>query len=83
MKKAKLTAAAGLLALVIGICCKSIRGAAVEEIAGVTIIDIKSDKFFWLLEPWKDGKLATMDGWARFSELSFEGGRAYQDKTGG
>ncbi|MDR0403901.1 MAG: hypothetical protein LBH35_09970 [Treponema sp.] len=37
------------------------------------IVDIRSDKFFWRLQPWKDGKLATLDGWARFSELSFEG----------
>jgi hypothetical protein len=26
-----------------------------------------------MLQPWKDGKLATLDGWAHFSELSFEG----------
>jgi hypothetical protein len=36
-------------------------------------VDIRSDKFFWQLQPWKDGKLATLDGWARFSELSFVG----------
>jgi hypothetical protein len=35
-------------------------------------IDIKSSKFFWLLKPWKDGKLATIDGWGRFAEISFE-----------
>jgi hypothetical protein len=34
-------------------------------------IDIKSGDFFWMLQPWKDGKLATIDGWGRFSEISF------------
>ncbi len=35
-------------------------------------IDIKSNKYFMTLQPWKDGKLATIDGWGRFSEISFE-----------
>jgi hypothetical protein len=25
-----------------------------------------------MLQPWKDGKLATIDGWGRFAEISFE-----------
>jgi len=36
-------------------------------------IDIKAPKFFWLLQPWKEGKLATIDGWGRFAEISFQG----------
>ena len=36
-------------------------------------IDIKSKDFFWLLQPWKEGTLITIDGWAQFSELSFIG----------
>jgi hypothetical protein len=34
-------------------------------------LDIKSPGFFWMLRPWKEGKLATIDGWGRFSEISF------------
>ena len=40
---------------------------------GLQPIDIRSPKFFYLLHPWKEGKLATLDGWARFSEISFKG----------
>jgi hypothetical protein len=36
-------------------------------------IDIPSPEFFWLLRPWKKGTLATMNGKARFSEISFSG----------
>jgi hypothetical protein len=46
----------------------------IPQITGeVASIDIKMDKFFWLVQPWKEGKLATIDGWGRFSEISFEG----------
>jgi hypothetical protein len=43
-------------------------------------IDLKAgeDQFFWLLQPWKDNKLATLDGWARFSEISFEGDKKFK-----
>jgi hypothetical protein len=34
-------------------------------------IEIKSSGFFWMLQPWKDGKLATIDGWGRFAEIRF------------
>jgi len=34
-------------------------------------IEIKSPGFFWMLQPWKEGKLATIDGWGRFAEISF------------
>lgn len=36
-------------------------------------IDIRSPGFFWLLQPWKDGTLATLDGWGRYAEISFIG----------
>jgi hypothetical protein len=36
-------------------------------------LDIRSRGFFWLLRPWKTGTLVTIDGWGRFSELSFKG----------
>ena len=36
-------------------------------------IDIPSPDFFWLLQPWKEGTLVTMDEQARFAELSFIG----------
>jgi hypothetical protein len=36
-------------------------------------IDISSTNFFWLLQPWRDGKLVTYDGWGRFAEISFVG----------
>ncbi|MDR2662815.1 MAG: hypothetical protein LBC31_07455 [Treponema sp.] len=36
-------------------------------------LDIRSRSFFWLLRPWKTGTLVTIDGWGRFSELSFKG----------
>ncbi|MDR3056743.1 MAG: hypothetical protein LBU84_01215, partial [Prevotella sp.] len=35
-------------------------------------LDIRSKAFFWMLRPWKAGTLATIDGWGRFAELSFE-----------
>jgi hypothetical protein len=43
-----------------------------EEAMEIRPIDIKSPKFFWMLQPWKEGKLATIDGWGRFAEISFE-----------
>ena len=46
-----------------------------NEIApnGLTPIDIPASKFFWMIQPWRDGKLATVDGWGRFAEISFIG----------
>jgi hypothetical protein len=46
------------------------RGATGEAFAP---IDIKAPKFFWFLRPWKEGKLATIDGWGRYAEISFIG----------
>lgn len=34
-------------------------------------IEIQAKEYFMDLCPWKDGKLATVDGWGRFSEISF------------
>jgi hypothetical protein len=45
----------------------------VEIPEGFGPIDIRSPEFFWLLQPWKEGKLATLDGWGRFAEISFVG----------
>jgi hypothetical protein len=39
----------------------------------IASVDIKSNNFFWMIQPWKDGKLATIDGWGKFSEISFQG----------
>jgi hypothetical protein len=35
-------------------------------------IDIKAP-FFWMVRPWKEGKLVTLDGWGRYAEISFSG----------
>ena len=35
-------------------------------------IEIKMP-FFWMLRPWKEGKLVTLDGWGRYAEISFIG----------
>ena len=47
-------------------------GASAEGDMEITPIEIKTKQFFWMLEPWKDGQLATIDGWGRFSAISFE-----------
>ena len=44
-----------------------------ETTPGLQPIDIPAPKFFWLLQPWRDGKLVTYDGWGRFAEISFVG----------
>jgi len=36
-------------------------------------IDIKVNGFFWMLRPWKEGTLVTIDGKVRFAELTFVG----------
>jgi hypothetical protein len=43
------------------------------EQEGLQPIDIRSPDFFMLLQPWRDGKLVTFDGWARYAEISFIG----------
>jgi len=35
-------------------------------------IEIKMP-FFWMVRPWKEGKLVTLDGWGRYAEISFIG----------
>lgn len=40
----------------------------------VQAIDIRtSPRFFWMIRPWRDGKLVTLDGWGRYAEISFSG----------
>jgi hypothetical protein len=41
--------------------------------AGLYPIDIKAPQFFRLVQPWKQGKLATIDSRGRFAEISFIG----------
>ena len=46
-------------------------GPAIQ--GGFGPIDIKAPEFFWLVQPWKEGMLVTIDGWGRFAEISFIG----------
>jgi hypothetical protein len=71
-----------LLVLLLTTCSgiKSKSGTATETPTGLHPIDIWSPKFFWLVQPWKEGKLATIDGWGRFSEISFVGARGMRIK---
>jgi hypothetical protein len=46
---------------------------APETANSIGSINIRSNHFFWLLRPWKEGTLVTIDGWGKFSELSFKG----------
>jgi hypothetical protein len=48
------------------------------ETEGYDPIDIPSSEFFWLVQPWKEGRLATIDGWGRFAEISFVGANRLQ-----
>ncbi|WP_461248717.1 hypothetical protein [Treponema sp. R6D11] len=60
------------LTVIAFICCEDKKEAPVIS-QGLKPIDIKPPGFFWLLRPWKKGTLITMDGKARFSEISFSG----------
>ena len=40
---------------------------------GLKPIDIRAPSFFWLIQPWKEGKLVTIDRLGRFAEISFIG----------
>jgi hypothetical protein len=44
-----------------------------ETTPGLQPIDIRAPAFFSMLRPWKKGTLLTMDGNARFAEISFVG----------
>ncbi|MDR0314080.1 MAG: hypothetical protein LBI14_10860 [Treponema sp.] len=61
-----------LLALLLITTCSGTENKS-DTVTGLHPIDIQSGKFFWLLQPWKEGKLATIDGRARFAEISFVG----------
>jgi hypothetical protein len=52
---------------------KNDNGTATDTSTGLHPIDIKASEFFWLIQPWKEGKLATIDGKGRFAEISFIG----------
>jgi hypothetical protein len=71
-----------LLVLLLTTCSgiKSKIGTATETPAGLHPIDIRAPKFFWLIQPWKEGKLATIDGWGRFAEISFVGAKGMRIK---
>jgi len=47
--------------------------ATAEELPGLQPIDIKVNSRFWMLRPWKEGTLVTIDSEARFAEISFVG----------
>jgi hypothetical protein len=53
--------------------CKAVRGTAPAQYETMGFIDIPSPGYFWLLEPWKKDTIITMDGKARFAEISFTG----------
>jgi len=65
-----------LVAAVFLFSCKKINAEEVivntpTESGTIGSIDIPSPEFFWLLRPWNKGTLATMNGKARFAEISF------------
>jgi len=41
-------------------------------------IEIVAKEYFLDLQPWKEGMLATVDGWGRFSEMTFHKGDKYK-----
>ena len=41
-------------------------------------MDIPASDFFWILRPWKQGTIVTMDRKARFSEITFSGDSGYE-----
>ena len=47
---------------------------------GFVPIDIPAPDFFWIIQRWKEGKLATIDGRGRFAEISFIGANKIQIK---
>ena len=53
--------------------CSSVIENNPSESGTIGSMDIPAPGFFWMLRPWKDGTLVTMDGNARFAELSFVG----------
>ena len=65
--------AAFTVMLALTVCCSTGKTMSKPDGVGLQPIDIKAPGFFWRTVPWKDGKIATMDGWGRFSELSFIG----------
>ncbi|MDR0314083.1 MAG: hypothetical protein LBI14_10875 [Treponema sp.] len=62
-----------LLCAVLLFSCGSIWEQKPTEKGTIGYIDIPSPGFFWLVYPWKEGKLATIDGKGRFAEISFVG----------
>jgi hypothetical protein len=44
-----------------------------QEAGTIGYTAIRAPFYFWGLVPWRDGKLATRDGRARFAEISFTG----------
>jgi hypothetical protein len=51
----------------------AITGTTTTATKGFGPIDIKAPAFFRLVQPWKEGTLATIDGWGRYAEISFVG----------
>ena len=48
------------------------------EQGSIGSMDIPVPEFFWMLQPWKKGTLATMDGNARFAEIVFSGESSFR-----
>jgi hypothetical protein len=68
-----------LLALLLLTTCSGTENKN-DTITGLHPIDIWAPKFFKLLRPWKEGRLATIDGWGRFAEISFIGAKGMRIK---
>jgi len=62
-----------LIAILMNGCVNKKAALPETQTEGLKPIDIKAPKFFWMLQPWKEGKLATIDGWGRYAEISFVG----------
>jgi len=62
-----------LLALLLFSCNSNAIVNNPNESGEIGSIYIKVNGFFWMLRPWKEGTLVTIDGKARFAELSFVG----------
>ena len=53
--------------------CSSETAKKTVTTEGLQPIDIKTPKFFRLIQPWKEGKLVTIESYGRFAEISFKG----------
>jgi hypothetical protein len=73
MKKTCLATVLILITLSCNTAGKEITMNIPDESGEIGSMDIPVRPFFWMLQPWGEGTLVTVDGHARFSEMSFEG----------